>query len=313
MLSLAFTEYEAFAQAVRDASMTMRLTCVEDSKWTLQFATVGSFHVQRGFEGGGSIAEGVTGSEGWTFYHQSLPVRANGQSSSPDEVFAAPPGGDFCLACHPRHDWLTVFVPTSLLFPSAQELEFASGVCAQLLRPPPHVTRRFTSLMRRFFSSAENHPELLSSAVALDAFQNELLTATKNLFTRCQNSASKHFLRWYCQTKSTLEHVTGNPDESQSIADLARQIGVPERTLRTAFHKCYGLSPLEYLRIHRLHQAKRLLVASTQGETTVSQVAFGLGFWDLGRFASAYRQLFGERPSETLRKQVRMSISVRTI
>ncbi len=31
MLSLAFTEYEAFAQAVRDASMTMRLTCVEES------------------------------------------------------------------------------------------------------------------------------------------------------------------------------------------------------------------------------------------------------------------------------------------
>jgi AraC family ethanolamine operon transcriptional activator len=54
-----------------------------------------------------------------------------------------------------------------------------------------------------------------------------------------------------------------------------------------------------------------LLHASDPEETTVTQVAFGLGFWDLGRFAGAYRRLFGERPSETLRQRARGSIGVR--
>ena len=94
------------------------------------------------------------------------------------------------------------------------------------------------------------------------------------------------------------------PDQSLSVLELARQTGVPERTLRAAFHMSYGLSPQEYLRIQRLYQARRLLRLSCQDQTTVTQIAFGLGFWDLGRFAGAYGSLYWERPSETLRKPV---------
>ena len=215
------------------------------------------------------------------------------------------------MACKPCHDWLTVFVPTSLLFPSPQELEFASSAKPQLLKPSPQVTRRFTSLVRRFLSAAEQRPQLLDSPVALDCFQNELLAATQNLFMRCQHLPDRNFVRWYGQTKSTVELALSHPNQSLSISDLARQSGVPERTLRTAFQRCYGLSPVEYLRIHRLDQARQLLRASCPDETTVTQIGFGLGFWDLGRFAGAYRQLFGELPSETLRKSVRVSIGVR--
>jgi AraC-like DNA-binding protein len=145
----------------------------------------------------------------------------------------------------------------------------------------------------------------------LDCFQNELLVATKDRFTRCQHFTDGNFIRWQRQTKSTLELAMTHPDQSLSISDLARHIGVPERTLRTAFQKCYGLSPIEYLRILRLHQARRLLLAGCPDLTTVTRIAFGLGFWELGRFAGAYRQLFGELPSETLRKPARVSVDVR--
>lgn len=305
MICLNFTEFEAFADAVQDASVTMRIRSLEESKWSLQFATVGSLHVQRGYEGGGSIAEGATVSDGWTFYHQLRPVHANGQVATKDEVFAAPPGGEFCLACQPCHDWLTVFVPDSLLFSSPQELEFASSARPQLLKPPPQSTQRFTSLVHRFLSAAEHRPQLMDSPAALDCFQDELLAATQDLFTRCQHVPDRHFVRWQSQSKSIIEMAMNHPDQSLSISDLARKSGVPERSLRTAFQRCYGLSPVEYMRIRRLHRARRLLLENCPDQMTVTQIAFGLGFWDLGRFAGAYRQLFGERPSETLRKPVR--------
>jgi AraC family ethanolamine operon transcriptional activator len=304
MTRLAFTEFDAFAEVVRDASMTMRMCSREVAKWTLQYATVGSLRVQQGFEGGGSIAEGATCSDEWTFYCQSHPVYANGQVMNGGEVFAVPPGSEFCLACKPSHEWISVHIPTSLLFPSTPKLEFASCAGAQLLKPPPHVTRRFTSLVHRVLTTTESQPQLLDYPVAVDSCRHELLSAAQELFASCQHSASRHFDRWRRLTKSTLELAMSRPDQPLSVSELARQTGVPERTLRAAFHRSYGLSPQEYLRIQRLYQARRLLRLSCQDHTTVTQIAFGLGFWDLGRFSGAYGSLYGERPSETLRKRV---------
>jgi AraC-like DNA-binding protein len=307
MTHLTFTEFEAFAEAVKEASMTMRITALELSKWTLQYAVAGSLRLQHGFEGGGNIAEGATLGDGWTFYCQSSPVFANGQVVTGDEVFTGPPMSEFCLACQPSHEWLTVFVPTTLLFPSSQELECVSSAKPHILKPPPQVTHRFTSLLRRFHSAAQSHPQLMGSPVALSCFETELLAATKALFTENQRAPNRNFMRWHCQTKTTLELAMRHLDEALSISALAEQIGVPERTLRTSFQRCYGLSPIEYLRVDRLHQARRLLLASCPDATTVTQIAFRLGFWDIGRFAGSYRKLFGELPSETLRKSVRIS------
>jgi AraC family transcriptional regulator, ethanolamine operon transcriptional activator len=311
MTRLLFTDYDAFATAVREATMTFRLSSLEVPRWTLRYESVGPVGLQQGFEGGGTIVEGVTRTDGWALYHQSHPGHMNGQVMSTDEVFAAPPGSEFCLTCKPSHEWNTVFIPAPLLFPSSPELEFASRAMPQILKPPPHVMRRFTSLVHRFLATADSQPQLWDHPVALDSYRHELVSAVQDLFATGQHSTNRHFLRWSYLTQSTLKLAMSYPDQSPSIAELARQIGVPERTLRTAFHRTYGVSPQEYLRLQRLYQARRLLRAGLQDQTNVSEIAFSLGFWDLGRFAGAYRRLFGERPSVTLRKPVRVSNGVR--
>lgn len=286
--------------------MTMRLSALEIPKWTLQTVDVGSLRLQKGFEGGGSIAEGATFSEGWTFYHQMLPVHTNGQIATKDEVFVAPPEGEFCIACQPIHEWTTVFIPTSMLFSTPQELDYASSAKPMLLKPPPRITRRFISLVHRFLVASKEHPELLQSPVAVGSFQAELLSSVKFLFARSPLVENRHFVRWYRQAKLATEIAMCRPDLSLSISDLAHQGGVAERTLRTAFQKCFGVSPIEYLRVRRLNHARQLLESAGAGETTVTQIAFQLGFWDLGRFAKAYYQLFGKLPSETLRRSSRV-------
>jgi transcriptional regulator GlxA family with amidase domain len=77
---------------------------------------------------------------------------------------------------------------------------------------------------------------------------------------------------------------------------------VSERTLEYAVKEIMGLTPMTYLVRLRLHRVRQALLAGTQGSTTVSAEALNWGFWHFGEFSRAYRECFGELPSDTLRR-----------
>jgi AraC-like DNA-binding protein len=84
------------------------------------------------------------------------------------------------------------------------------------------------------------------------------------------------------------------------ISDLCRAAGVSERSLEYAFKEVLGLTPVAYLTRLRLHRVRKALLAATPGSTTISAEALNWGFWHFGEFSRAYRECFGELPSETL-------------
>lgn len=86
-----------------------------------------------------------------------------------------------------------------------------------------------------------------------------------------------------------------------TITDIARQVGVSERSLQLAFRRHLGVSPHARLRDLRLAQVRRELLATSAEDKSVSRIAADWGFAHLGRFAASYRQKFGENPSQTAR------------
>jgi len=95
--------------------------------------------------------------------------------------------------------------------------------------------------------------------------------------------------------------ATENVGKALSIPAICCRLSVSQRTLRKAFRSVYGQSPCRRLRVLRLNQARKALLA-VKGETAkVTEIAICLGFFELGRFSVEYRELFGESPSQTLR------------
>ena len=92
-----------------------------------------------------------------------------------------------------------------------------------------------------------------------------------------------------------------DPAGSISIARLCRIVGLSERGLRNAFYDVRGMSPKRSMLRDRLQGVRRALRNQRARDTTVTSVATDHGFYELGRFAGAYKELFGEVPSETLR------------
>lgn len=96
--------------------------------------------------------------------------------------------------------------------------------------------------------------------------------------------------------------VKERPEEMLSLGDICAAVGVAQRTLNLACQEFLGQGPVQYARDRRLDRVRERLLASDPGTILVTSVAMQYGFWELGRFAQAYRNRFGERPSATLRR-----------
>jgi AraC-like DNA-binding protein len=104
--------------------------------------------------------------------------------------------------------------------------------------------------------------------------------------------------------RRALDYIHANLAAPITIADIAEASGIAGRTLFQHFRDFRGTSPIRYLREARFAKARDALMRSESDEG-VAEIATACGFSHLGRFASDYRNRFGESPSETLRRSRR--------
>ena len=95
-----------------------------------------------------------------------------------------------------------------------------------------------------------------------------------------------------------FEHI----DENPTLAQLSAVSGLRIRSLINAFRAVTGHSPMAYLKAQRLSAVHRALCAADRAETRIIDVAANWGFWHMGHFTADYRTMYGETPSQTLRK-----------
>ena len=86
------------------------------------------------------------------------------------------------------------------------------------------------------------------------------------------------------------------------VATLCRLLRVSPGTLENAFKTVTGVTPHAFFLRRRLNHARGVLLREDPLRRNVTDIATELGFNELGRFAVRYRQMFGETPSETLKR-----------
>ena len=99
-----------------------------------------------------------------------------------------------------------------------------------------------------------------------------------------------------------IEHMRSHLDEAISIVEVCASLNVEQRVLNYCFQEVIGLSPISYLKYLRLNQVRRELRRVSSASCNIGNIAARSGFWHLSRFSSEYRKLFGELPSDTVRR-----------
>lgn len=161
------------------------------------------------------------------------------------------------------------------------------------------IRQRIHLLFRHFLE----HADAINPA-SEKMLEDELLGAFLDLFShagdevRCRrgNFAVSAYL-----VRRSQELISASGDTPLSILDLCEQLRVSRRTLQNSFQAVTGLRPVEYLRNLRLNAVRRCLNATCASQKNVGDIAVAMGFFHLSHFATHYRELFGESPSETRR------------
>jgi AraC family ethanolamine operon transcriptional activator len=107
----------------------------------------------------------------------------------------------------------------------------------------------------------------------------------------------------YSLIRKAEEFMLSHPDKPLTLQNLCESLESSSTALCAGFQEIFGLSPMNYLKIQRLNGVRRALKKANPYTTTVMQLAQQWGFWSLNHFASDYKNMFGELPSETLKKR----------
>ncbi len=88
-----------------------------------------------------------------------------------------------------------------------------------------------------------------------------------------------------------------------TLKQLAENLGSSSCALSFGFKDLFGVSPMRYLKVRRLHAVRQRLKASEPENCTIAILASEFGFYSPSHFTKDYKAMFGELPSETLRKK----------
>ena len=180
--------------------------------------------------------------------------------------------------------------------------EFAV-TAGKVIRPPDHLGTWLLSVVDAATRAVRTTPDIFTSPPAADALTHALLRPMIRCLmdgqTRNEGVPRGHRAAIAMRFAAAVE---ASLDRPLLILDLCRMVGITARTLNALCQEQIGMSAQRFLALRRLHLTRRALLRSDRLSTTVTQIATSYGIWELGRFAVAYKSLFGESPSVTLRR-----------
>jgi len=175
----------------------------------------------------------------------------------------------------------------------------------------PGVTETLRRKFQTLIHNAHHHFRHRQVADNIRLLAEDLLDSITDIVISGNFEQTKSCLQRQQQlVKKAEDFVWSYPVLPPRYDTMCANLGTSERSLRYAFKACTGMSAGTYLKAFRLNQVRSELKTRSPQSTRVQDVAFGWGFSHMGQFAADYKRLFGEPPSETLRRGYRFQSAV---
>lgn len=276
--------FDEYVESFRRRNIKVLAAGPSTSSWHIEQSEVTQDRVVLvGHVGSASIAAGTLPSSelGMILPVGGQDIRVNGRTLLASEVAILPPGRKFIFTSQAPTSYAAVFVrePHKVAW-----LEAACRLSAA------HVYEAPCLASGDFFRiAAEERRERHLDPSLVDTVCSRLISETG----------------W--STERPLLNVVLDILEDPLFATecrverILKRVQVGDRSLLRAFHRFVGMPPKRFLLLRQLNRIRREIIWSMDGRK-VTQLLLQCGASELGRVAGSYKALFGETPSETLRR-----------
>jgi AraC-like DNA-binding protein len=180
---------------------------------------------------------------------------------------------------------------------------FPAKLHERIIRPDSALMARLLKLHKMVGQLARDTPDILEEPEVRRALEEQLI----HIMVRCLAEGIRLESTMGARRHDRIvgrfeEFLAEHPERPLYLTEICAAIGVAERTLRASCEEHLGMGPIRYLTLRRMHQVRRALLLADPSRSTVTRIVTDHGFCELGRFSVAYRALFGEAPSETIRR-----------
>ena len=197
---------------------------------------------------------------------------------------------DVLMACARQfecEDWFSKALERPVLGVSEAKKQTVQQICSTiLLRPRQAKTSTVSAPLRRSLSD-----NTLSALFSL--FQDSVPVSEDR-----NSGQQRHHL-----VERADAYVRVHSDRLVTVSELCSALSISRRALQIGFQDVLGISPHAYIRAVSLNGVRSHLNNASSPYVSVQDAAAAYGFWHMSQFALDYRQLFGERPSETIKRR----------
>jgi AraC-like DNA-binding protein len=313
---VTFADPQAYEAAISPAQVEFLVTTAGKYRAALTEIELHRLWLQRGRESLPRVANATVRADRSSLYFLAGADQAltshSGRVLAFGEIVASASGSTHHLRTEGPCHWATVSMTRDDLATAGKALvgrDLVEPSVTQYFRPPRPAMSRLLNLHRAAAELAGHTANILTQPEPARALEQSLL----HTMIMCLSDSAPVQMHSAALRHATIiarfeEVLATNYDQPLYLAEICAATGASERVLRISCMEHLGMGPVRYLWLRRMHLVRRALILAAPAAATVTEIATGNGFFELGRFAVGYRGLFGEPPKVTLQRPAQVPL-----
>ena len=165
--------------------------------------------------------------------------------------------------------------------------------------------RRLLTIIDGLGAGGQNPTDTLEWSTAVRERAISLIFRVLEASSRQKRLSSiKSIPRWPLAAKA-LEKIDSFESDTPCIDAIIEALGCTRRAMQASFRATLGITPSQYILARRLQRARHSLLKANPDSARVTRISADHEFFHFGRFSQYYKLMYGEYPSDTLKRNYR--------